>query len=101
MVKSTQDIYLDARKKVRELHTTPTPNHFYISAVMSRPVMCIVGIQTDPPKAPDKHTEPTPPVQPNPTYITQTQVPTPWLILLLSQPRKRNTARLIKKKKNK
>lgn len=44
---------------------------FYELVVISRPVMCTVGIQTDLTNAPDKQTEPTP-VKPNTTYITQT-----------------------------
>ena len=47
-MKATEGIsYYEARKKVKELHATPTPRTSYASAVSSRPVMCSVAIQTE------------------------------------------------------
>lgn len=48
VVKAMQGIsYFDERKKVRELHAVPTPSQSYASAVMLRPAVCTVEIQTD------------------------------------------------------
>jgi len=62
-VKATEGIsYYDARKKVKAVSDTPKPNVSFASAVATKPVMCTIGIQTDPApsSAGSSNTTPTP-----------------------------------------